>query len=85
MITVSLKNKNAKYTNGSTTTTKALLGLMIEELVCDSLRTIVKLRFCEKDTKLIQNHHLRFVLCRDGRIYGGDFVAISEYMNFKHM
>ena len=27
----------------------------------------------EKDTKFLQNHHLRFVRCSNGQIYGGDF------------
>jgi hypothetical protein len=34
---------------------------------------IIKLRFCEKGTKFLRNHHLRFVLCSNGQIYRGDF------------
>jgi hypothetical protein len=41
-----------------------------------SLKKFLKLRFCEKDTTFLQNHHHRFVLCSpsNGQIYGGDFV-----------
>ena len=45
----------------------------------------VKLTFCEKGTIFLQNHQLRFVLCNNGQMYGGNFtnlVAFSEYMNF---
>ena len=34
---------------------------------------ILKLRFCEKDAKILWKHHLRFVLCSNGQTYGGDF------------
>ena len=36
---------------------------------------LVKSRFCEKDAKILRNHHHRFVLCSNlvGQIYGGDF------------
>ena len=39
----------------------------------DAVIELVKLRFCEKNTKILQNHHLRFVLCSIGQIYSGDF------------
>ena len=45
----------------------------------------LKLRFCEKGTKFLQNHHLRFVLYCNGQIYGGDFAKfcglLRIYMN----
>jgi hypothetical protein len=34
---------------------------------------LVKSRFCEKDAKILQNNHHRFVLCSKGQVYGGDF------------
>ena len=36
----------------------------------------LKLRFCEKDAKFLQNHHLRFVLCSNSQVYGGDFAKL---------
>ena len=44
-----------------------------EEDTKDNLCVILTLRFCERDTKFLRNHHLRFVLCSNGQIYGGDF------------
>ena len=32
---------------------------------------------------MLQNLHRRFVLYSASQIYGGNFVAFSEYMNFK--
>ena len=46
---------------------------------------MIKLRFCDKGTKILQNHHLTFVLCSNDQIYCGvlqNFVAFSKYMNF---
>ena len=43
------------------------------EPFCFMINCVLKLRFCEKETKFLQNHHLRFVLCSNGQIYGGDF------------
>ena len=37
---------------------------------------LLKLRFCEKDRIFLRNHHLRFVLCSNSQIYGGDFCKI---------
>ena len=50
---------------------------------CHSTSTIIKflkLKFCEKDTKLLWNHHLRFVLYSNGQIYGGDFKKICDLL-----
>ena len=55
------------------------------ELLRKSELYMIKLRFCEKGTKILQNHHLTFVLCSNGQIYCGvlqNFVAFSKYMNF---
>ena len=35
---------------------------------------VLKSRFYEKDFEILQNHHLRFVLCSNGQIFGGDFI-----------
>ena len=57
------------------------------QIVCrkNKKRTLLlKLRFCEKDTKFLRNHHLRFFLCIVSRVeISPNFVTISEYMNFK--
>ena len=45
----------------------------LQEKVSHLEAKTIKLRFCEKDTKFLQNHHLRFVLCSKHQIYGGDF------------
>ena len=45
-----------------------------------SLRTSLKLRFCEKDTIFLRNHHLRFVLCSNGQIYDGDFAKFCDLL-----
>ena len=53
------------------------------QIVCrkNKKRTLLlKLRFCEKDTKFLQNHHLRFV--KSTVEISQNFVALSEYMNF---
>ena len=40
-----------------------------------------KLRFCEKNTKNLRNHHFRFVhLCKNGQIYCGDFAKGSDHL-----
>ena len=38
-----------------------------------TLGILLKLIFCEKGTKFLRNHHLRFVLCSNGQIYSRDF------------
>ena len=40
----------------------------------------VKLRFCEKDTKSLRNHNLRYVLFSNGQIYGGDFAKFCSLL-----
>ena len=40
---------------------------------CCVVYSWLKMRFCEKDTNFLQNHHLRFFLCSNGQIYGRDF------------
>ena len=37
------------------------------------LLLVSKVETLWEDKKLLRNHHLRFVLCSDGQIYGGDF------------
>ena len=41
----------------------------------------LKLRFSEKDTQFLRNHHLRFVLCSNRQIYGS-LLKIYELENF---
>ena len=37
----------------------------------------LKLRFCEQDTNILRNHHLKFVQCINIQIYGGYFAKFS--------
>ena len=37
---------------------------------------LLKLRFCEKATKVLGNHQLKFVLCSNGQIFSGDFAKL---------
>ena len=39
----------------------------------DRLSITLNLRFCEKGTRILRNHHLGFVPCSNRQIYGGDF------------
>jgi hypothetical protein len=43
----------------------------------------VKLRFCEKDTKTLQNHHLRFAISTVE--ISQNFLALTECMNFNRV
>ena len=46
---------------------------------------LVKLRFCEKDAKILQNHPRRFVLCSKGQVYGEDFAKFCGLLRIHEL
>ena len=42
--------------------------------------TSIKFIYSEKYTKVLRNHHLRFDLCSNGQIHGGDFTKFCSLL-----
>ena len=78
-------DQNVERVHSTTTWTKFYPILTPSPTRVDVLHDKVKV--CDKDTKILRNHHLRFVLCSNGQIYDGvsqNFVVFSKYMNFTY-